>query len=94
MSQQESLAVYKRYLKKFEDKFGEVDFEQPVQNQGKLIFKLKYDDFMTKWKELKSIESYLKETMTKGYTLNDEINRSYAELSATVLENPKDFMLF
>jgi len=89
----EYLDVYKRYLSKFEQLFGEADFDQSFSNRGKLITKLKYDEFVAKWIEFKKIEAYLKEVMTKGATLNDEVNRTYAEISATVLENPKDFML-
>lgn len=85
--------VYKRYLDRFEQLFGETDFEQSVSHRGKLIKKLRYDDFVDKWAEFKRIENYLKEVMSKGATLNDEVNRTYAELSAIVLENPKDFML-
>jgi hypothetical protein len=93
MSRDGLLDVYKRYLKKFEQMFGETDFKETVRFQGRLIRKLKYDDFVAKWTEFKQIENFLKEVMTKGATLNDEVNRSYAELSATVLESPKDFML-
>ena len=91
--EQEYLDVYTRYLKKFTELFGEVDFEQTVQNRGRLVIKLKYDEFVKKWEEFKQVEDYLKDVMTKGYTLNDEVNRQYGELCAAVLENPKDFML-
>lgn len=89
----EYLDVYKRYLTRFEQLFGEADFDQSVSHRGKLITKLKYDDFVTKWAEFKRVESYLREVMSRGATLNDEVNRTYDELSAIVLENPKDFML-
>lgn len=87
------LDVYRRYLSRFEQMFGEVDFESVVQHRGKLIKKLRYEDFVDKWTEFKQIEDYLRDVMTKGATLNDEVNRTYAELSASVLETPKDFML-
>ena len=93
MKKDDYLDVYKRYLTRFEQLFGDADFDAVVQFHGKLIQKLKYDEFVDKWTEFKKIENYLKDVMTKGATLNDEVNRSYAELSATVLENPKDFML-
>lgn len=93
MSKDDYLDVYRHYLSKFEQKFGESDFETVVQHQGKLIKKLRYEEFVAKWTEFKQIEDYLREVMTKGATLNDEVNRTYAELSASVLETPKDFML-
>jgi hypothetical protein len=90
---QDYVDIYKHYLTKFDELFGALSFEETVRYKGKLIRKLKYDEFVTKWNEFRKIESYLKEVMTKGATLNDEVNRTYAELSATVLENPKDFLL-
>jgi hypothetical protein len=87
------LDVYRRYLSRFEALFGEVDFDAAVQHQGKLITKLRYEEFVAKWTEYKQVEEYLREVMTKGATLNDEVNRTYAALAAHVLETPKDFML-
>ena len=93
MTDDSYLDVYSQYLKKFEEMFGEVDFNEIVKYQDKLISKLKYDEFVEKWKEVKTIEDYLKDVMSKGATLNDDVNRSYIELCAVVLQNPKDFML-
>lgn len=93
MRDQEHFDVYKRYLKKFEERFGNIDFNETVKNQGKLIRKLKYDDFVEKWNSFKQLENYLKDVMSSGATLNDEVNRNYASLSAEVLEHSKDFML-
>lgn len=85
--------VYQRYLARFDEIFGELDFDAVVQHKGKLIQKLRYDDFVEKWSEFKRLEDYLREVMTKGATLNDEINRTYKELSAYVLETAKDFVM-
>jgi hypothetical protein len=86
--------IYRRYLNKFEQMFGELDFNEPVQHQGKLIGKLRFDDFVEKWTEYKETEKYLREVMSKGATINNEINRTYVELSAYVLEDPSDFVAF
>lgn len=87
------LDVYRHYLAKFEQLFGDLEFDSVVQHQGQLIKKLRYEEFADKWVEFKHIEEYLREVMTTGATLNDEVNRTYVELSASVLEAPKDFML-
>jgi hypothetical protein len=93
MGNDEFIDIYRRYLAKFEKLFGELDFDETVQHRGKLVKKMRYDEFVTKWTEFKQIEDYLREVMSKGATLNDEVNRNYLELSASVLENPKDFVL-
>ena len=73
---QDYVDIYKRYLAKFEELFGGVTFDETVRYKGKLIKKLKYAEFVTKWNEYKKIENYLKEVMTRGATLNDEVNRT------------------
>ncbi|MDD5308996.1 MAG: hypothetical protein PHU25_16910 [Deltaproteobacteria bacterium] len=94
MSSEDYIDIYKRYLEKFENAFGPLSFEEFAKHGGQLIKKLRYDEFVVKWTELKKIEDYLREVMTKGATLNDEIYRTYRELSAYVLEKPKDFLAF
>ncbi len=93
MSRDDFIDIYRRYLGRFEEMFGDLDYNESVQHRGKLIQKLRYDEFVGKWTEFKRIEEYLREVMSKGATLNDEINRTYFELSAYVLETPKDFVL-
>ena len=94
MTTEDYIHVYRYYLDKFNHMFGSLDFEEVVQYRGMLIKKLRYDDFVAKWTEYKQIEDYLREVMSKGATLNDEVNRTYRDLSAHVLENPKDFIEF
>ena len=92
MSERSYTDVYRHYLTKFESLFGTLDFGQAVQYRGQLIQKLSYNDFIEKWKEFKQLDDYLCEVMSKGATLNDDIYRNYLELSARVLERPKDYM--
>ena len=92
MDDSELVDIYREYLAKFQKLFGELDFNQPVQFRGKLVEKLKFDEFVEKWTSYREIEDYLREVMTKGATINDEMNRTYEELSAYVLEDPRDFV--
>lgn len=84
--------VYSRYLRKSEKLFGGLDVGQVAQHRGKLIQKLRYDEFVDKWNEYRNLEAYLRNVMSTGATLNDDIYKRYLELSALVLENPKDYM--
>ena len=92
MVQDDLYDVYRRYLGRFENEFGDVDFDEVVPHKGQLIKKLRYEEFSEKWDEFRKLEDYLREVMTKGATLNDEINRTYRDLAAHVLETAKDFM--
>ncbi|MBN2803189.1 MAG: hypothetical protein JXR91_08845 [Deltaproteobacteria bacterium] len=87
----EYIDIYDNYLKTFEEKFGNTDVGQPVRNDGYLVKKLAYDDFIKKWTECKNLETFLRETMSNGYTLNDTVEYEYKELCASVMENAKDF---
>jgi hypothetical protein len=84
--------IYAHYLSKFEDLFGPLNVGEVAQHQGRLIQKLSYDEFAKRWKEYKQLDDYLCEVMSTGATLNDDIYRNYLELTAQVLESPKDFM--
>ncbi len=84
--------VYSHYLRKSERLFGPLGVGQVAQHRGKLIQKLSHAEFVEKWNEFKKLEIYLRHVMSSGATLNDDIYRKYLELSALVLENPKDFM--
>jgi hypothetical protein len=93
MSRDDFIDVYRRYLSKFTEMFGDLGYDDVVQYRGNLVQKLRYDEFVAKWTEFKRTEEYLRDVMSQGATLNDEINRTYRELSAYVLETPKDFVL-
>ena len=93
MSRDDFIDIYRRYLMRFTEIFGDLEYDDPVQHRGRLIQKLRYDDFVAKWTEFKRTEEYLRDVMSRGATLNDEINRTYRELAAYVLETPKDFVL-
>ena len=92
MSEHSYADIYRHYLTKFENLFGALDFGEAVQYRGQLIQKLSYIDFIERWKEFKQLDDYLCEVMSKGATLNDDIHRNYLELSAHILERPKDYM--
>ena len=92
MSETSYADIYRHYLTKFEKLFGELDFGEVGQHRGQLIQKLTYEEFVDKWKSFKQLDDYLCEVMSKGSTLNDDIYRNYLELSAHILENPKDYM--
>jgi hypothetical protein len=92
MSTDDYIDVYRRYLSKFEELFGDIEFNETVRYRSRLIKKLRYDEFVQTWTEYKQIERFMREMMTKGATMDDEVNRTYQDLSHHVLQNPKDFL--
>jgi len=87
----EYIDIYDNYLRLFEEKFGDMESGLPVRNDGYIVSKLSYDEFVPKWTECKQLESFLRETMSNGYTLNDAVEHEYKKLCASVLEKAKDF---
>ncbi len=94
MSTDDYLDVYRSYLAKFEKLFGDLDFSETVRYENRLIQKLRYEEFVQKWNEFKQLEGFIREMMTKGATLDDEVNRTYRDLASHVLQTAKDFLTF
>lgn len=90
---QDNKDIYDRYLNTFKEKFGEAAFGELVRNEGYLVKKMTSEEFDVAWSELKRTEEFLRETMSRGNTLSDDVERQYRELAAEVLEKPKDFKI-
>jgi len=90
---QDNKDIYHRYLKVFEEKFGDVTFGEPVRNDGYIVHKMTFEEFDVAWSEYKRTEEFLRETMSRGNTLSDLVENQYRELAAQLLEKPKDFKI-
>lgn len=90
---QENKDIYSRYLLVFEEKFGEMNIGEPIKNEGYIVQKLAFEDFVVAWSECKRTEKFLRESMSRGNTLSDVVEYQYRELCAQILEKPKDFKL-
>ena len=90
---QDNRDIYHRYLRLFEEKFGNVVFGEPVKNDGYIVSKMTFEEYEIAWSEYKRTEDYLRETMSRGNTLSDIVEHQYRELAAQLLENPKDFKI-
>jgi len=91
MSDESYFNSYRRYIQKFDAEIGEREFGEMARYQGYLIKKLKFDEYVEKYKEFVEIEELLERTQRDGATTNDEVFRMYLELAASVLELPKDY---
>ena len=90
---QENRDIYERYLSIFVEKFGNAAFGESVRNEGRIVTKMTFEEFVVAWSEFKKTEEFLRETMSRGNTLSDAVEAQYRELAAQVLEKPKDFKI-
>ena len=91
MSDDSYLPSYRQYIQRFDEKFGEKDFGEIARYQEYIIRKLKFDEYVEKYKEFVDLEALLERTQREGATTNDEVFRMYTELAANLLELPKDY---
>ena len=85
--------IYERYLRLFDEKFGDLALGESVRNEGCLVRKLSYEEFSASWAEYKQLEDFLRESISAGHTLSDAVEYQYRELCAAVLQKPKDFKM-
>ena len=62
---------YRAYLARFEDKCGPCEFGAYAKHHGRLIKKLRYDEFEAKFKELNEVDRAYTEILERGDTIND-----------------------
>ncbi|MBN2528012.1 MAG: hypothetical protein JXR76_16600 [Deltaproteobacteria bacterium] len=89
----ENKDIYNRYINIFNEKFGNAAFGESVMNEGCIVKKMTFEEFVVAFTELKKTEEFLRETMSRGNTLSDAVEAQYRELAAQVLEKPKDFKI-
>ncbi len=91
MNDDSYLPNYRQYIKRFDDKFPNREFGDIARYQEYLIKKIKYDEYVEKYKDFIELEGLLERTQREGSTTNDEVFRMYLELAANLLELPKDY---
>lgn len=64
---------YRAYLQRFEEKFGPVDFGGYAKHHGRLIKKLRYDEFEMKFREFQEVDKAYGEIIARGDTINDVV---------------------
>lgn len=73
------VAEYRAYLERFDEKLGSIEFGAYAKHQGRLIKKLRYDEFEPKLKELLEMQHAYGETIARGDTINDLVVRILRE---------------
>lgn len=65
------LHQYEEYLKRFAEKLGDCEYDRYVKFGARLVKKLRFEEFSTKWKELVDIEAEYADILVRGDTIND-----------------------
>lgn len=64
---------YRAYLQRFEEQVGPCEFGAFAKLRGRLIKKLRYDEFEAKYREFQEIDKAYSDIMARGDTINDVI---------------------
>jgi hypothetical protein len=62
---------YRRYLERFEEGLGPCEFGAYAKHHGRLIKKLRYDEFEAKWREFEEVDRAYAQILERGDTIND-----------------------
>ena len=62
---------YRKYLDRFEKEVGEQEFGAYAKHHGRLIKKLTYEEFESRWLELVEVNRAYAEIVANGDTIND-----------------------
>jgi hypothetical protein len=72
---------YREYLKRFEDTCGPCEFGAYAKHRGRLIKKLRYDEFEAKYREFVEVDKAYGEILERGDTINDVLVKILRERS-------------
>jgi len=77
---------YREYLERFEAQLGDSDFGAFVKHKGRLIKKLRYDEFEPLYKEYFEIAKAYYESIDRGDTINDLVVKLLRERATDLLK--------
>jgi hypothetical protein len=72
---------YRQYLERFEAIGPGVEFGAYAKKSGRLVKKLRYEEFEVKWKEHRQIAKSYAQILERGDTINDVIVKLLRERS-------------
>ncbi len=76
---------FKSYVKRFDEEIGVKDFGEFGTWNGKLVKKLKFDEFGKKWKEYRQLDILYTGILERGDTVNDVILKSLRDCAGELL---------
>jgi hypothetical protein len=83
--EKDTVDEYRRYLDRFENQVGEAEFGAYTKHNGRLIKKLTYEEFETRWLEMVEVNRAYAEIVANGDTINDVLVKVLRERSDELL---------
>lgn len=81
--------AYDAYLARFEAEVGQTDFGVFVKHNGRLIQKMRYEDFASTYGEFCEMAEKYRESLARGDTINDIVVRLMRDRAThLVLQSP------
>jgi hypothetical protein len=77
----ELVEQYRAYLKRFEEATGPCEFGAYATHHGRLIKKMRFDEFSDKLREFQEVDRAYAAIMERGDTINDVLVRILRERS-------------
>ncbi len=81
MAEQDHVEQYRLYLERFDGTLGPCEFGAYAKHKGRLIKKLRYDEFETKWREFCEVDRAYSQILERGDTINDVLVKLLRERS-------------
>ena len=72
---------FREYLNRFEAEHGDTDFGAFVKHRGRLVKKLRYEEFEPMYREFHDMSKSYFESLDRGDTINDVIVKVLRERS-------------
>jgi hypothetical protein len=79
---------YRGYLERFEALAGPGEFGTFVKHRGRLIKKLRYDEFEPRYGEYLEIQAAYQDSLARGDTLNDVVVKLLRDRASELLLEP------
>jgi hypothetical protein len=80
---------YRLYLQRFDELVGPCEFGAYAKHRGRLIKKLRYDEFESRWREFTEVDKAYAEILERGDTINDVLVKILRERSDELLVDRK-----
>jgi hypothetical protein len=81
MAESDLVEEYRSYLSRFDEKLGPCEFGEYAKHTGRLIKKLRFDEFEPKFKEFRDVDKAYGEILERGDTINDVLVKVLRERS-------------